>query len=223
MVASITLLPALLGFVGRNIDKFKLPGTGKMRDPRTTAGYRWSHFLQRHPWPFAALGLLVLIGLALPVVSHPPRLVRREQLPDHRRPPAGPTTSRPRASVPAPAARCCSPPRSTAPQDLAHPPEGRRRGRGHARCGPGQPAPAQRGRSTPPSSRSSRRPRRRTRRRSTLLEHLRDDVLPAATEGTDVAGPRRRRHRGLRRRGHQAAGAGCRCSSASCSASASCC
>ena len=58
MVASITLLPALLGFVGRNIDKFKLPGTGKMRDPRTTAGYRWSHFLQRHPWPFAALGLV---------------------------------------------------------------------------------------------------------------------------------------------------------------------
>ncbi|MGZ4705077.1 MAG: MMPL family transporter [Acidimicrobiales bacterium] len=69
MVASITLLPALLGFVGRNVDKFKLPGTGKMRDPRTTAGYRWSHFLQRHPWPFAALGLVILVGLALPVVS----------------------------------------------------------------------------------------------------------------------------------------------------------
>ena len=69
MIASITLLPALLGFVGRNIDKFKLPGTGKMRDPRTTAGYRWSHFLQRHPWPFAALGLVILVGLALPVVS----------------------------------------------------------------------------------------------------------------------------------------------------------
>ena len=69
MVASITLLPALLGFVGRNIDKFKLPGTGKMKDPRSTAGYRWSHFLQRHPWSFAALGLAILLGLALPVVS----------------------------------------------------------------------------------------------------------------------------------------------------------
>ncbi len=69
MIASITLLPALLGFVGRKIDKLKLPGTGKMRDPRTTAGYRWSHFLQRHPWPFAALGLAILVGLALPVVS----------------------------------------------------------------------------------------------------------------------------------------------------------
>ena len=69
MVASITLLPALLGFVGRNIDKFKLPGTGKLKDPRTTAGYRWSHFLQRHPWPFAALGLVILLGLAMPVFS----------------------------------------------------------------------------------------------------------------------------------------------------------
>jgi len=69
MIASITLLPALLGFVGRNIDTLKLPGTGKTRDPRTTAGYRWSHFLQRHPWPFAALGLLLLLGLAMPVVS----------------------------------------------------------------------------------------------------------------------------------------------------------
>jgi RND superfamily putative drug exporter len=69
MVASITLVPAMLGFVGRNIDKFRLPGVGKPRDPRTTAGYRWSHFLQRHPWPFAALGLAILVGLALPVVS----------------------------------------------------------------------------------------------------------------------------------------------------------
>jgi putative drug exporter of the RND superfamily len=69
MVASITLLPALLGFVGRNVDKFKLPGTGKMKDPRTTVGYRWSHFLQRHPWPFAALGLVILVGLAVPVFS----------------------------------------------------------------------------------------------------------------------------------------------------------
>ena len=69
MIASITLLPALLGFVGLNIDKLRLPGVGKMRDPRTTAGYRWSHFLQRHPWPFAALGLVILLGLAMPALS----------------------------------------------------------------------------------------------------------------------------------------------------------
>ena len=69
MLASITLLPAVLGFVGRNIDKLKLPGTGKVRDSRTTVGYRWGHFLQRHPWPFLALSLLTLIALALPVFA----------------------------------------------------------------------------------------------------------------------------------------------------------
>ena len=69
MLASITLLPALLGFVGRNIDKFKLPGTGKMRDSRTTAGYRWGHFLQRHPMPFVVLGLATLLVLAVPAFS----------------------------------------------------------------------------------------------------------------------------------------------------------
>jgi RND superfamily putative drug exporter len=68
-IASVTLLPALLGFVGYNIDKLRLPGTGKVKDPRTTAGYRWGHFLQRHPWPFAVLGLVVLVSLALPVFS----------------------------------------------------------------------------------------------------------------------------------------------------------
>jgi RND superfamily putative drug exporter len=69
MVASITLLPALLGFVGHNIDKLRIPGTGKARDPRTTAGYRWGHFLQRHPWPFVAVGLVTLLALAVPVLS----------------------------------------------------------------------------------------------------------------------------------------------------------
>jgi RND superfamily putative drug exporter len=69
MVASITLLPALLGFVGRHIDKLRIPGTGKPRPASTTAGYRWAHFLQRHPVPFAVLGLLTLLFAALPVFS----------------------------------------------------------------------------------------------------------------------------------------------------------
>jgi len=69
MVASLTLLPALLGFVGRNVDKLKIPGTGKVRQPHTTAGYRWGHFLQRHPWPFLAVGLVTMLALAVPVLS----------------------------------------------------------------------------------------------------------------------------------------------------------
>ena len=69
MIASVTLLPALLGFVGHKIDNLRIPGVGKVRDPRTTAGYRWGHFLQRHPWPFVAVGLVTLSALAMPVLS----------------------------------------------------------------------------------------------------------------------------------------------------------
>ena len=54
MVASVTLLPALLGFVGRNIDRLGLPHRRRGRGHRATVvWYRWSRVLQRHPWPAA--------------------------------------------------------------------------------------------------------------------------------------------------------------------------
>ena len=71
MLASVTLLPALLGFVGRNIDKLGLPHRkhpeGTVKESR--AGYRWSHVIQRHPWPAAIIGLAVLLLLAIPLLS----------------------------------------------------------------------------------------------------------------------------------------------------------
>jgi RND superfamily putative drug exporter len=70
MLASVTLLPALLGFTGRNIDKFGLPhrDRGEGRD-RQSFWYRWSRVIQRRPWP-AFLGTLVaLLVLAIPVFS----------------------------------------------------------------------------------------------------------------------------------------------------------
>lgn len=68
MAASVTLLPAILGFVGNNIDKLSLPGAAK-REAKSHRGgwWKWSRFLQRHPWPFALLGFLLLGALALPV------------------------------------------------------------------------------------------------------------------------------------------------------------
>ncbi|MDQ1366210.1 MAG: putative drug exporter of the superfamily, partial [Acidimicrobiaceae bacterium] len=69
MLASVTLLPALLGFVGHTIDKLRIPGVGRQRDHRLTVGYRWGRFLQRHPWPFVVVGLVTLLALALPVLS----------------------------------------------------------------------------------------------------------------------------------------------------------
>jgi RND superfamily putative drug exporter len=71
MLAAVTLLPAVLGFVGNNIDKFGL------RHRKTAEGeggtdsfwYRWSRVIQHRPWPAAIAGTLVLLILAAPVVS----------------------------------------------------------------------------------------------------------------------------------------------------------
>jgi len=70
MAASLTLLPALLGFAGRNIDRLRIPGlnrTGGLH--REGFWFRWSKFLQKHPWPFAVGGLITLLLLASPVLS----------------------------------------------------------------------------------------------------------------------------------------------------------
>jgi RND superfamily putative drug exporter len=70
MLAALTLLPAVLGFVGRNIDRLSIPGIGRnAHGSREGFWFRWSRFLQAHPWPFAILGLLILIALALPVLG----------------------------------------------------------------------------------------------------------------------------------------------------------
>ncbi len=69
MAAAVTLLPAVLGFVGRNIDKLALPGTRKQRDPEQSFWARWSRVIQRRPWPAAIIGFLLLVVLAAPVFA----------------------------------------------------------------------------------------------------------------------------------------------------------
>ena len=70
MLASVTLVPALLGFVGLNIDKFHIPGLRRNEtETRQSVWFRWSRFLQRRPWTAALAGLAVLVTLALPFFS----------------------------------------------------------------------------------------------------------------------------------------------------------
>ena len=70
MAASVTLLPALLGFVGRNVDKFGLPHRKHAEgEYRESFWHRWSRVIQRHPWPPFIAGLVVLLLLAAPVLS----------------------------------------------------------------------------------------------------------------------------------------------------------
>lgn len=70
LIASVTIMPALLGFVGYNIDKFKIPGLGgKSQDSRETIWFRWSRVLQRRPWPALVIGLILILGLAAPIAA----------------------------------------------------------------------------------------------------------------------------------------------------------
>ena len=70
MLASVTLLPAVLGFVGHTIDKWRVPGLHRDESAhRASLAYRWSRQVQRHPWRFALGGLAVLLALCVPVLS----------------------------------------------------------------------------------------------------------------------------------------------------------
>jgi RND superfamily putative drug exporter len=71
LAATLTLLPAVLGFVGETIDRFHLPrllhrGEGSAR---STLWWRWSRVVQRHPWLAGGSALAVLVVLAVPLLS----------------------------------------------------------------------------------------------------------------------------------------------------------
>jgi putative drug exporter of the RND superfamily len=70
MAASVTLLPAMLGFCGRKIDKFHVPrphSSASVAGIRTGFWFAWSRRIQRRPWPFAVGALVILLVLAFPV------------------------------------------------------------------------------------------------------------------------------------------------------------
>ncbi|HEX7275787.1 MAG TPA: MMPL family transporter [Acidimicrobiales bacterium] len=70
LAASLTLLPAILGFVGKKIDRLKVPFTGRTSHQGTHAfWYRWSRVVQRRPWSAFAGGALVLLIITIPVLS----------------------------------------------------------------------------------------------------------------------------------------------------------
>ncbi|MFN8036643.1 MAG: MMPL family transporter [Acidimicrobiia bacterium] len=70
MLASITLLPAMLGFAGRRIDALRVPFLHHTStDHRATLAYRWSREVQRHPWVTSLCSLGALLVLAVPMLS----------------------------------------------------------------------------------------------------------------------------------------------------------
>jgi RND superfamily putative drug exporter len=69
MAAAVTLLPAVLGFVGHTIDRFALPTAKRQKPVDQTFWARWSRALQAHPWPAAIGGFVILVALALPALG----------------------------------------------------------------------------------------------------------------------------------------------------------
>jgi putative drug exporter of the RND superfamily len=80
MFASITLLPAFLGYLGPRVDKLRIPFLGRSLKRADEAerqrerggespAARWSHFVQRRPWPAAIIALAILLALAAPALG----------------------------------------------------------------------------------------------------------------------------------------------------------
>ncbi|HEV7759041.1 MAG TPA: MMPL family transporter [Acidimicrobiales bacterium] len=69
VLASVTLLPALLGFAGRTIDRFRLPWFRHDVDGQRTLSWRWSRVMQRRPLVAGLAALVVLLALAAPATG----------------------------------------------------------------------------------------------------------------------------------------------------------
>ncbi|MGZ4574696.1 MAG: MMPL family transporter [Mycobacteriaceae bacterium] len=68
LAATLTLLPAVLGKLGRKVNGGSLP-YAKRQQHRSPVFAAWGHLLHKHPRPFALAALAVLIGLSIPVLS----------------------------------------------------------------------------------------------------------------------------------------------------------
>ena len=70
MAVTTTLLPAIVGLLGRRIDSLKIPGLGRLpEDPDNTAFARWARRIDRRPVAAVAASLVVLAVLASPLTG----------------------------------------------------------------------------------------------------------------------------------------------------------
>jgi putative drug exporter of the RND superfamily len=72
MLAAVSLLPALLSYLGPRVDRLRIPFLG--RTSKSEAGEesiagRWSHAVQRRPWTAVVVGGAILLALAAPALG----------------------------------------------------------------------------------------------------------------------------------------------------------
>ena len=68
LLATLTLLPMVLAKLGTRVNRVSLPWVhaGEHRSPLFE---RWGEFLWRHPWLPGIAALVILLGLAIPVLG----------------------------------------------------------------------------------------------------------------------------------------------------------
>jgi putative drug exporter of the RND superfamily len=71
LLGSLTLLPALLGFAGRAIERLSVRRGARRALSSGSRGFwfRWSRAVQRHPWRGAVGSVIALVVLAIPLFS----------------------------------------------------------------------------------------------------------------------------------------------------------
>ena len=87
LAASLTLLPAMLGFAGHRVNRLRIPGLGRVpADPDRTRAARWARGVQRRPRLALVASVALLLAMTAPLAGI------RFGFPDAGNEPAGTTT-----------------------------------------------------------------------------------------------------------------------------------
>src|SRR5215204_524838 len=72
MLAAVTLLPAILSFLGPRVDRLRIPFLGRTlraEGDSISPAARWSHMVQGPPWVAVITGTAILLALAAPALG----------------------------------------------------------------------------------------------------------------------------------------------------------